>query len=154
MPRSQRTHNTTKIVQSIAVPISQEPMLRDLVPQLKSVSGWFPANSILDSASARVCSLEHTLDYFRAESIERASLALGGIRILARYPRRYFGRYFVSGVLSKLRLSARGLNCVHSCGFFADRSVNLMCTDNEALRRWANIVKRKAGEQGEVVPCR
>jgi hypothetical protein len=63
IPRSQRTHNTTKIVQSIVLFRShKKSAFTALVPRLKTIFGS-SRELILAAWKIDVCTLEHTLDY-------------------------------------------------------------------------------------------
>jgi hypothetical protein len=55
---------------------------------------------------------------------------------------------------TELRLAAGWLNFISFCGLLLRHLVNLTGTDDEALRRWTYIVKREAGEQGQVMTGR
>lgn len=59
MPRSQRTHNTTRIVQSIFVPVKTTRVCgAPGVPEI--ASGTFPDRRMLGGENQHVCSLQHT----------------------------------------------------------------------------------------------
>jgi len=59
MPRSQRTHNTTRIVQSIFVPVKTTRVCTASgVPEM--ASGAFPGKRMLGCSNPHVCSLQHT----------------------------------------------------------------------------------------------
>src|SRR5579864_1762035 len=59
MPRSQRTHNTTRIVQSICVPVkTTRGCTASEAPEM--ASGAFPDKRMLGCPNPHVCSLQHT----------------------------------------------------------------------------------------------
>src|SRR5579859_244253 len=105
MPKSQRTHRTTRIVQSIAIPFSQE-------------TGVYSACAAPES-------------HFRFFQMTDTSRL--GVQCLFTW--------------AHIRLFPKSVALLA-------RSINFARKNNEALRRRAHIVKRKAGEQCQVVSSR
>ena len=78
MPRSQRTHRTTRIVQSIAVPISQENCVYSACGALGS-RFRLPRRLIVGALKQDICSLAHTFECFWIALFLGCSLHFAGV---------------------------------------------------------------------------